>query len=270
MKTLRKYLSMFRATFGISTSSMLVYRANVFFFLGFEVLFLSAQFLSVKVGFDLAGGQIAGWTRSEVFFLTAVNGLSHQIFICFFINPVFNLQTQVWNGQFDYLLLKPLHPLLSMFFHGQFAVSNLPTAVLNLGAVIGLMVAADVPTTFVQVAAFGLFFAAGVAVRIALGVLCMSPVFLSERLTDTEEGFWSLASLGKYPLSIYPRSVEAALTFVVPIGMMAAVPAAVLYKPEGALGRMSIAFVCAGIFAVVSVRIFSLALRKYQSVNSGV
>lgn len=269
MSALRKYGVMFRAAFGVSTSTMLVYRANVFFFLGFEVLFLSAQFLSVSVGFDLAGGDIAGWTRQEVYFLTAVNGLSHQLFICFFINPVFNLQTQVWNGQFDYLLLKPVHPLLSMFFHGQFAVSNLPTAVVNLIAVIVLMAAGAAPVTAVQLVAFTLFFAAGVAVRVGLAILCMAPVFLTERLTDVEEGFWSLASLGKYPLSIYPRAVETALTFVIPIGMMAAMPAAVLYKPESGLGRMAAAFVVSILFTALSVRIFRLALRRYQSVNSG-
>jgi ABC-type uncharacterized transport system permease subunit len=180
----------FRAAFVVSTSTMLVYRANVFFFLGFEVLFLGAQFLSVKVGFDLAGGEIAGWTRQEVFFLTAVNGLSHQLFICFFINPVFNLQTQVWNGQFDYLLLKPLPPLFSMFFHGQFAVSNLPTAVLNLIAVVGLLLSGDRAVTPGLIAAFFVFFLVGVAVRIALGILCMAPVFLSERVNDVVEGFW--------------------------------------------------------------------------------
>ena len=263
-------LRMFRAAFGVSTSTMLVYRANVFFFLGFEVLFLSAQFLSVKVGFDLAGGEIAGWTREQVFFLTAVNGLSHQIFICFFINPIFNLQTQVWNGQFDYLLLKPIHPLLSMLFHGQFAVSNLPTALVNLVAVAFFFFAGAAPVSATQIIAFTPFFLVGVAVRVALGVLCMAPVFLSERLTDTEEAFWSLASLGKYPLSIFPRGVELALTFVIPVGMMAALPATVLYRPGGALGTMAVAFAASLLFTVLSVRIFRLALRRYQSVNSGV
>jgi ABC-2 type transport system permease protein len=264
-----KYWRMFRAAFGVSTSTMLIYRSNVFFFLGFEVLFLSAQFLSVKVGFDLAGGSIAGWSRSEVYFLTAVNGLSHQIFICFFINPLFNLQTQVWNGQFDYLLLKPVHPLLSMFFHGQFAISNLPTAVLNLVAVVGLLAGGDVPLGAAQVAAFTLFFLTGVAVRIALGIACMAPVFLSERVTDSEEAFWSLASLGKYPLTIFPRAVELALTFVVPVGMMAALPAAAVFKADSA-ARMLAAFACSLGFIAAGVRVFRAALGRYQSVNSGV
>ena len=105
---MKRYLKLFGRTFGLSASTMLIYRANIVFFLIFETFFLAAQFLTVKVGFDLAGAEIAGWTRREAYLLTAVNGLTHQFFICFFINPIFGLGLQVWNGQYDYVLLKPL------------------------------------------------------------------------------------------------------------------------------------------------------------------
>ena len=74
---MKRYLKLFARTFDISVGVMLMYRANLVFFLIFETLFISAQFLTVKVGFALAGGDIAGWTKEQAYLLTAVSGLSH-------------------------------------------------------------------------------------------------------------------------------------------------------------------------------------------------
>ena len=137
---MKRYLRMFARVFDVSTSVMLAYRSNVVFFLVFETIFLISQFLTVSVGYSLAGGDIAGWTREQAYLLTAVNGLSHQFFICFFINSIFGLGMHVWSGQYDYVLLKPMHPLVSTFFtSGQFVVSNIPNLLINLGVVIYLM-----------------------------------------------------------------------------------------------------------------------------------
>ncbi len=268
---MRRFFRMFAATFAVSTSTMLIYRANVFFFVCFEIFFLAAQFLSVKLGFDLAGGNVAGWTREQAYVLTAVNGLSHQLFICFFINPIFNLAGQVWNGQFDYLLMKPLPPLLAMFFHGQYAISNLPTLIVNAVAVVLLLVAGTGggPLTAEKMLVFSVFFLVGVMVRVSLAVLCMAPVFFSERLADVEEGFWSLASLGKYPLATYPRGLALFLTFVLPIGMLGAFPAETLFHETAPL-RLLLALGASLLFCVVAVLGFKVALTRYQSVNSGV
>jgi ABC-2 type transport system permease protein len=266
---MKKYLKLFARTFGVSTSVMLIYRANVAFFLIFEAMFMAAQFLTVKVGFDLAGGEIAGWTRDQVYLMTAVNGLTHQFFLCFFIGPIFNLGMQVWNGQYDYILLKPLHPFVSMVANGQFIISNLPNLVLNLGLVVFFLMRDDAPFAWHLIPVFAVFVMLGVAVRAAVALLCVAPVFFSERLTDIEDSFWSVISLGRYPLSVYPRGLELFLTFIVPIGMVASVPAEVLFRPDSA-GALLGAFVASVLFVIASAALFMKCLGRYQSVNSGV
>ncbi len=266
---MKKYLKLFARTFGLSASTMLMYRANIVFFLIFETFFIAAQFLTVKVGFDLAGHDVAGWTRQQAYLLTAVNGLTHQVFICFFINPIFGLGMQVWNGQYDYVLLKPLNPLVSMLANGQFVISNLPNLLVNLGAVLYFMATAGAVFELRLMPIFALFVFMGVAVRVALSLLCVAPVFFSERLTDVEDSFWSFASLGRYPLSVYPRGLAAVLTFVLPVGMMASLPASVLMRADG-FWTMAGGFLASVAFVVVALFAFMRSLRSYQSVNSGV
>ncbi len=266
---MKHYLLLFKRTFSISVSTMLVYRANIVFFLIFESLFLASQFLTVSVGYDLAQGAIAGWTREQAMVLTAINALTHQVFICFFINPVFSLGIQVWDGQFDYILLKPLRPLATMFFTGQFVVSNLPNLLINGGVVAYLLATASQPFPWVLWPTMLLCLATGVAVRVGLALLCVAPAFLSERLTDIEGSFWGLASLGRYPLAVYPRAMEMVLTYAVPLGMLGSVPASLVFQKDGLLS-IGLACMSAVLFAVVSGMVFMRALKRYQSVNSGV
>jgi ABC-2 type transport system permease protein len=266
-----RYWQLLKRQFELSAGVMLVYRSNILFFVTFETLFLLSQFLTVRIGFDLAGGSIAGWTREEAYLLTAVNGVSHQMFICFFINSIFNVGMWVWNGQLDYVLLKPMPPLLGIFFNGQFVVSNLPNLILNLGAV-AYFLAGDAPLGAASAwsfLAFAVLALAGLAVRVGLAIVCVSPAFLSERLTDVEEAFWSVASLGRYPLSIYPRALELALTFAIPVGMLAALPASALFG-KLSLPYLLAALVAACAFVALCCAAFLKALGRYQSVNSGV
>lgn len=264
---MKRFWGLFKRTFELSTSVMLAYRANVVFFLLFETVFLAAQFLTVSVGFNLAGGEVAGWTREQAFLLTAVNGLSHQIFICFFINPVFSLGMQVWNGQFDYILLKPLHPLMSMWVNGQFVVSNLPTLIVNAFAVGMILASGQIGLATLPV--FVVLFALGVVVRVSLALLCIAPVFFSERLGDVEDSFWSVTSLARYPLAVYPRPLVALLSFVLPLGMLASIPVGALSGRHG-IGELALAVASSALFVVVAQRTFMACLGRYQSVNSGV
>lgn len=265
---MKRYWSLFKHTFVISTNVMLVYRANIIFFLIFETMFLAAQFMIVSVGFDLAGASVAGWTKDQAFLLTAVNGLSHQFFICFFINPIFGLSSWVWNGQYDYILLKPIHPLAGMFFFGQFVISNVPNLVVNLGLVLYFMTVNYHGITVMGAVMFAVLVGLGVFMRLALGLICVAPVFLSERLADVEDSFWAFASLARYPLSVYPKSMVRVLTFVVPIGMLASLPASFFFGLESAATIAGAVGATIG-FCVAAVGLFMLCLRRYQSVNSG-
>lgn len=266
---MRYLLRLFSRTFGISTSVMTAYRSNVLFFFVFESMFLVAQFVTVSVGFDLTGGgEIAGWTRKEVYFLTAINGLSHQLFICFFIGPIFNVGMQVWNGQYDYILLKPLHPLLSMWFYGQFVISNLPNLAINLVIVGGLLWSSGVPISAMQLAGFILFVGTGLGVRVGIALISVAPAFIAERLADSEDTFWPVVSLGRFPLAVFPRGVETLLTFLIPIGMLASIPAGFIFG-KVSVSVMAGAFAASLVFMALAVGLFILGLRRYQSVNSG-
>lgn len=266
---IKPWLRRFQTNFEISVSVALTYRENFLYFIIFETFFILAQFLTVKVGFDFAGVNLRGWTREQAYILTGINGLSHQVFICFFISGIFGVAQTVWNGAFDYILLKPVPPLIGALMYGQMIVSNFPGLLINALLVVALAWhGADAITPFNAGLAFVLF-ALGVAVRIGVALMVVTPVFFSERLSDGETSFWAIVRLSGYPFNLYWRSVEWVLTFLVPVALLAYTPAAILMNKAETLPFLA-GSVAAGLgFVGLSYGVFSWGVGHYKSVNSG-
>ena len=264
----RSFFKIYRQALANSAGVMLAYRSNLIFFFLFESFFLTSSFLGAGLGVSLAGGSINGWSRDQIFALTALNGVSHQFFVCFFIAPLFNLPEYVWNGRMDYILQKPLHPLLALIATSEIMISNLPNFVINLALAV-YFILKIVPSSGLSVwLAFGLLGILGIAVRFALAIFCMAPAFFAERLVEGEDGFWSIVGTGRFPTSVFPRAVERIMLYVIPLSLMAAVPAGFLFHRldwrQVAMSGISGCF-----FVVGSLVSFNWAVRSYKSVNSG-
>ena len=269
MKSLGRFWRRLKANFEVSLGVMLTYRENVAYFLVFETLFLLAQFLTIQVGFDVAGGGISGWTRDEAFVLTAINGVSHQVFICFFISGIFGLTQTVWDGTFDYVMLKPIPPLAGALMYGQMIVSNFPGLLITIGLMMYLIGKVWGSLTGAAVVICALTALIGVFVRVGLALVVVTPVFFSERLAQGETSFWSLVRLASYPLDMYWRPIERLLTFVIPLATRAWIPSGALFAKELSVGILW-PTVFGAVFVVVSYVVFAWGVRNYKSVNSGV
>ncbi len=264
----RSFFKIYRQAMSNSAGVMLAYRSNLIFFFLFESFFLTSSFLGAGLGVSLAGGSINGWSRDQIFALTALNGVSHQFFVCFFIAPLFNLPEYVWNGRMDYILQKPLHPLLAMVATSEIMISNLPNFFINLGLAI-YFISKMAPTSDLSVwMAFGLLGVLGIAVRFAVAIFCMAPAFFAERLVEGEDGFWSIVGTGRFPTSVFPRTVERIMLYVIPLSLMAAVPAGYLFQQLD-WQQVAMAATSGCFFVGASLLFFNWAVRSYKSVNSG-
>lgn len=267
--TLSHLSKLFRQTFSLSLGVMLIYRQNLIYFLFFESLFIFSHFLSFSIGLDMAGGSIGGWSRSELYLLLSINTFSHLIFISFFIAPIFNLSDHIWNGKLDYALMKPLPGPLAIYFTNEFIVSNLPNLLVAGGLLIHFMLENQLAS---QASTWGLvtmMVILGLCVRVALATFMMVPAFFSERLTDGEGSFWAVSGLARYPTSLFPRAMEYIVTYIIPLGMMAAMPSAILLEKDHS-ATLIFSVVMSVIFSALAYASLLWGLRNYKSVNAGI
>lgn len=268
---MRYYWTIIKRVAAISASSMMAYRSNVIFFFLFESFFLAANMGGMFLGVQLAGGQIAGWTLNEVMFVSSLYSVGHQLFLTLFMGGLFNTGWFVWSGRMDYVLLRPLHPLIGMHAANEFVISNIPNLLINVGILFGFylkLLADGAEFSIWQILGLKLFFWAGMAVRYGVGLLVVAPAFFAEKLAEGEDAYWSLQSLAKYPTGVFPRAMQWVFSFILPIATIAAVPAEVFF------GRQSLVqgttYLCiAALFSWFMVKFYELGTRRYQSVNTG-
>ena len=268
---IRYYWNITKKVAAISTSSMLAYRSNVLFFFLFESLFLAANMGGIALGVQLAGGQLSGWSFNQVMFVASVFGVGHQIFTALCISGLFHTGWFVWSGRMDYVLLKPLHPLIAMHAANEFIISNVPNLIINIvifGFFSAKVAAEGVVFGFWNCLGLLLFFIAGLAVRYGVALLVVAPAFFAEKLAEGEDAYWSLQSLAKYPTGVFPRTMQWVFSFVLPLASVAAIPAEVFFGRQS-IYQSAVHLLLAVIFSWLAVKFYELGARRYQSVNTG-
>lgn len=268
---IRHYFRIAKQIAAISTSSMLIYRSNVLFFLLFESIFLVANMGGLALGINLAGGNLGGWNFDQVMFVASIFGIGHQVFTTLCISGLFHTGYFVWNGRMDYVLLKPLHPLLAMHAANEFIISNIPNLIVNIAIFSTFAVRlsdAGVHFGLANTLGFLVFFLVGLGVRYGLALLVVSPAFFAEKLSEGEDAYWSMQSLAKYPTGVFPPIMQWVFSFILPLASIAAIPAEVFFGRQN-LEKSAIHLVVAIVFLWATVKFYELGTRRYQSVNTG-
>lgn len=218
----------------------------------FNVVFFRAVYGSVDT--------LAGWTLAEAYVLL---GTWHLIELVAWMTYTRGLnRTAYWValGEFDGFLTMPLDLktyLSYRFMNVTFSLPALVTAVLLLGY--GIQQSGGA----VNMPGYLALLLCGLAINYSLRV-----IVAAVSITNPVESPFYLTSelmrLGQYPLQIYRGLARQAVTFLVPVGLMASVPARVLFGRATA-GEVATLVVVAVVFFVFSDRLYRLQLRRYDS-----
>lgn len=244
----------------------MVYRANFFLMMFVHVGWFAIYLGTYGIVFRQVGS-LAGWTPWEVVFLAGTWQVIFALFIGFFVTNLSNISWFIRTGEMDFVLVKPISPLLylsinRMEFGGMASIlSALPALVLALRHLPQASVTAP------RVAAYLALVASGVLLLYSLMLAVVSIAFWAVRAHAVQGLFWAIQEFGGYPAAIYAKPIRWLLTFIIPVAVIANMPAEVLLRglsPQWVLAGLAIS---AG--ALLAARfIFYRGLRRYQSASS--
>jgi len=252
----RLYIRCARTAF----SAAAAYRMN--FMAGIIITFFSnILFPLVTIVIYGAGLSFPGWTFYQVLLIQSIFTVSSGISNMFFQGIFRETNNAVHDGLFEIILLKPVEPL---FYLAATSLNPESSALVAGGCVMFGISAAHVPgITGAAVPVFILFMLAGICVMLGLTLVMSAVSFKWVGNSRLPELFGSVLELAKYPLGIYPHSVRAFATFVVPVALVAAVPAAVL---TGSIESSYFTAVVPCILLVVAgIVLYKLMIRMYES-----
>jgi ABC-2 type transport system permease protein len=262
-----RYLRLIRRFAEASAQNEMAYRANFWISLLHSLLNLGTGVVGVTVLFGQVG-TVHGWDYPATLALLGVY-LTVDALRGLFIGPSLDalagLGGEIWSGQFDFTLLRPMDvQFLASFRHWRpMALIDLA---LGLGVVGTAVVKLETPLTLARTATFLIALGAGVTILYAILLAFTSLVFWSPALLYTWI-FDAVFQMARYPVGLYPGWLRLALTWVMPVGVMTTVPAQALAGELSA--RMLIGSVALATALLVGASaLFRFGLRRYASASS--
>jgi ABC-2 type transport system permease protein len=243
------------------------FRANFFI----NILHTALNLLAGIAGVAILFGQVEtfhGWTFGQALVLLGIYllvGALQRLFIRPGLDTLAGMEGEIWEGRFDFTLLKPVDTQFLVSFRSwrPWAAGDTALSLVVLG--VGLARLEGRPA-MADLAGFLVALVASITIVYAVLLLLTSGIFWYQGAPLTWV-FDSVIQLGRYPVGIYPGWLRLLLSWVVPVGFITTVPAEALTGQVSALELLGGAALAAALLVAAS-RFFRLSLRRYSSASS--
>lgn len=267
MKTLKRYLRLYRVF--IAQFFKLIMQSKADFFIGLlgffftqitGIAFLYLVFRQVPV--------LADWTLDQLIFIYGFaqipRGIDHLL--------TDNIWLVAWrlivNGKFDRYMLRPMNLFLQVIFEnlqpdalGELLVGTI-LIVLSLTKGIVIVDAAHILLFVVSIFA-------GALIYTAIKLLFASFAFWMKVSGPVLYTAYQLADFAKYPTEIYAKGVRFIITWIIPFGFVAYLPASYFLKPDvSALSTVGVECLLAAVFFTVAYLVFMWGTKVYESAGN--
>lgn len=221
----------------------------------FSIFFLFAYYLIAN------SGVLKGYTVNQaiVFYLTynIIDTITQALF-----REVYRFRDQVVTGTLDHVLIKPMHPFLKVLLGGT-DILDFMILIPYIGLTI-FFISQIGNITPLGIFLYFILVLNGVLIAMSFHILVLAFGLLT---TQVDQAMWiyrDVSELGRFPFEIYTSPVRTFFTFVIPIGVMVAFPPRALY---GLLSPSLViySFILAAIMVFISIKLWSMGLRRYQS-----
>lgn len=265
--TVRRYLEIWGIMLRNSLIRELSFKVNFILWLIVELLWFCGQI----VFFGIIFGQvdhIGDWSKWEVILLIGTHQMIAQLFQAFFFVNVSNIPELVRTGRLDSLLVLPIDSQFAVSAK-QFGLDSLLNALLGAIVVIVALVKLEVTPAFSMVVLYCVAICFGVAIHYSIMLALAAVSFWIVRAQGLVYGYFNFLHIARYPDVIFPQIFRFIFGWIIPVVIVANIPARLLIKPLSQPGWLMLHLIVAGSIAFLLSRIFwRFALRHYSSASS--
>jgi ABC-2 type transport system permease protein len=263
----RRYIEIYSIMLRNSLIRELSFKANFLLWMVVEVLWFCGQIVFFSIIFGQVD-RIGDWTKWEVVLLVGTHQMIAQLFQAFFFVNVANIPELVRTGRLDSLLVLPLDSQFAVSTK-QFGLDSIVNAALG-GVVVcvslsRLNVVPNLMSILLYLTALG--FGIAVHYSIMLGLAAVS--FWIVRAQGLVYGYFNFLNIARYPDVIFPRLFRLIFGWIIPVVIIANIPARLLIKSLGQPWQLMLHLVIASSIVFLLSRAFwRFALRRYSSASS--
>lgn len=260
-----RYLTLFIVIVKVSFAKATAFRFDFWCRVGMDFVFYGVSIAGLKLLY-LHTSDLGGWSESQALVFLSGYLLLDALQMTFISHNLWQFPSDVTNGQFDYVLVRPVSSLFWISLK-EISVSS----VVNLTGAFAVFVWAlhgfDQSISGIQYILFSLFLLNGLFLFFLVRILFSMPVFWLHSPYTFERIFYSLQPFLERPHQIFRGWVRVFITTIIPFALMASVPAHFLFNEASSLliiQTMTVTF-C---FAIVVLFLWGKALKSYSSASS--
>ena len=251
---MRRYIEIYTIMMRNSLIREMSFKANFLLWMVVEILWFCGQIVFFSIIFGNVD-HIGDWTKWEVVLLIGTHQIIAQLFQAFFFVNVANIPELVRTGRLDSLLVLPIDSIVNAALGGCVVC----IALSKLGVVPSLL--------SVSLYLAALCFGIAVHYSIMLGLAAVS--FWIVRAQGLVYGYFNFLNIARYPDVIFPRIFRVIFGWIIPVVIIANIPARLLIKSFGQPFPLMLHLIVASTIVFWLSRVFwRFALRHYSSASS--
>ena len=259
---MRRYLNIYIECIRVAFATAATYRMN--FFLNSVIMLLGdILFPLITILIYGSGAGFEGWSVYEVLLIQSVFTMSMAIADMTFHGILWATMGAVREGNFEMTLLMPVDTMFLLMAR-TFSIEAIGLFLGGATIFIISLVQIGMPSVLMWLQFMALFLI-GLMVMMGIALMMAATSFKWVGNSRIPEIFDSIRNFGKYPQSIFPKTVLVISSYLIPVAMIGFFPAATL------MGRgsyiMFIAIIPCILFMLLGITLYRSMVRLYQGVG---
>jgi ABC-2 type transport system permease protein len=266
-EVMRRYIQIYSIMLRNSLIRELSFKANFLLWMVVEILWFCGQIVFFSIIFANVD-RIGDWTKWEVVLLIGTHQMIAQLFQAFFFVNVANIPELVRTGKLDSLLVLPIDSQFAVSTK-QFGLDSIVNAALGGLVVCIALSRLKVVPNLTSLALYLVALGFGVAVHYSIMLALAAVSFWIVRAQGLVYGYFNFLNIARYPDAIFPWLFRVIFGWIIPVVIIANIPARLLIKSLGQPWWLMLHLVAASsIVFLLSRSFWKFALRRYSSASS--
>jgi ABC-2 type transport system permease protein len=263
-QVLKKYFKIYGAFFKASAIAEIEFRLNFVMRILNDVIWYIAQIFTFEVLY-MHTNLIGSWNIQQTRVFLGVLFIVDAFYMIFLQENLDRFSEKVRKGELDLILTKPVNSQFMVSFQ-RVSVSCLGNLMIAIGWFVVSLINLE-GISWVRALWILVLIPSGFAILYSVRFMMSALAVILVRAENVQFVWYQLYRLGMRPDSIYLKWLQIILLTVIPVGLIASVPArAILDPPE--FWVFSWSLIAAPIAVWLSHRFWQYALSKYQSASS--
>src|SRR5437667_9533717 len=226
---MRRYFEIYSSMLRNSLIREMSFKANFLLWMIVEILWFCGQILFFSIIFGQVN-RIGDWSKWEVVLLVGTHQIIAQRFQAFFFVNVANIPELVRTGRLDSLLVLPIDSQFAVSSK-QFGLDSVVNAALGGVVVVVSLTRLGVVPEPLHILLYLVAIGFGIAIHYSIMLNLAAVSFWIVRAQGLVYGYFNFLNIARYPDVIFPRIFRFIFGWIVPVIIIANIPARLLIKP---------------------------------------